>query len=44
MGNQVRHFVGYGLAQEIILIFPIELRVEAQLVFLKMGDAGFLAA
>jgi len=44
MGNQVGYFVGYGLPQEVIGVVLIQLRVEAQLVFLKVGDTGFLAA
>jgi len=44
MGNQVRHFVGDGLLEEIFTVFAVQLRIEAQQVFVQMGDTGFLPA
>jgi hypothetical protein len=43
VGNQMRHFVGHGLFQEVLAVFLVELRVEAQQVFVQMRDTGFLA-
>jgi hypothetical protein len=43
VGNQVRHFVGHGLLEEVLAVFLVELRVEAQQVFVQMRDTGFLA-
>ncbi|RMO84078.1 tRNA 2-thiocytidine biosynthesis protein TtcA [Pseudomonas syringae pv. philadelphi] len=44
MGNQVRDFVRHGLAQEIFGVLFIELRIEAQQVFVQVRDASLLAA
>ena len=43
MGNQVRYFVGDGLLEEVFAVFTVQLRVEAQQVFIQVGDAGLLA-
>ncbi|CAO3303802.1 hypothetical protein METHP14_130040 [Pseudomonas sp. P14-2025] len=44
VGNQVCHFMGHGLAQEVFLVFAVELQVEAQQILVQVGDAGFLPA
>ncbi|MNY69364.1 hypothetical protein D3C86_2072930 [compost metagenome] len=44
VGHQVRHFVGDGLAEEVFLVLAVELRIEAQLVLVQVGDAGLLPA
>ena len=44
VGNQVCHFMGHGLAQEVFLVFAVQLQVEAQQVLVQVSDAGLLAA
>ncbi|MNC61794.1 hypothetical protein D3C75_1117590 [compost metagenome] len=36
--------MGHGLAQEVFLVFAVKLQVEAQQVFVKVGNPGFLPA
>jgi hypothetical protein len=43
MGDQVRHFMRHRLAQEVLAILTIQLRVEAQLVLIEVGDTRFLS-
>ena len=43
VGNQVRHFMGHGLFQEVLAVFAIQLGVEAQQVLVQMRDTGLLA-
>jgi hypothetical protein len=42
MGDQVRDLVGDGLLEEIFGVFTVQLRVEAQQVFMQVRDTGFL--
>lgn len=42
LGKQVRHFVGYGLLQKMLMIFPVQLFVEAQQITLQIGDSRLL--
>jgi hypothetical protein len=42
MGDQVRDLVGDGLLEEIFGVFTVQLRVEAQQVFVQVRDTGFL--
>jgi len=44
MSDQVRDFVGHGLLEEVFGVFPVQLWIEAQLVFVQMRDTGFLPA
>jgi hypothetical protein len=44
VGDQVRHFMGHGLAQEVFAVFAVQLRIEAQHVFVQMRDTGLLAS
>lgn len=41
VGHQVRHFVGNGLAQEVLLVFPVELQVEAQQFSCRWATPAF---
>ena len=43
VGDQVRHFVGHGLLEEVRGVLPVQLQVEAQQVLVQVGDPGFLA-
>ena len=43
VGNQMRHFVGHGLFQEMLGVFAVQLWIETQQVFVQMRDTGFLA-
>lgn len=42
--NQVRDFVCHGLLQEMVSIFLVKLRVEAQPILVQMRDARFLTS
>lgn len=44
VGDQVRDFVRHRLAQKVFGVFLIQLRVEAQQVFMQMGNASLLTA
>ena len=43
MGDQVRDLVGHGLLEEVFAVFPVQLRIETQQVFMQMRDASLLA-
>jgi hypothetical protein len=43
VGDQVRDFVGHGLFEKIFAVFPVQLRIETQQIFVQMRDASFLA-
>ncbi len=43
VGNQVRHFMGHGLLEEMLAVFTVQLWVEAQQVLVQMRDTGLLA-
>jgi hypothetical protein len=43
VGNQVRHFMGHRLFQEMLAVFTVQLGVEAQQVLVQMRDTGLLA-
>ena len=44
MGDQVRDFVGYGLFEEVVAVFAVQLWIEAQQVFMQVRHTGLLAA
>ncbi|MNN12592.1 hypothetical protein D3C81_1255880 [compost metagenome] len=44
VGDQVRHLVGHGLAQEMLAVFPVQLGIEAQAVLAQVRDSGLEAA
>ncbi len=44
MGDQVCDFMGHGLLEKVLGVFPVQLRVEAQQVLVQMRDTGFLPA
>jgi hypothetical protein len=43
MGDQMRHLMSHGLAQEIFAVFAVQLRIEAEQVFMQVRDTGLLA-
>ena len=43
MGDQVSDLVRHRLLEEVFAVFPVQLRVEAQLVFRQVSHAGFLS-
>ena len=44
MGDQVRDFVGYGLFEEVVAVFAVQLWIEAQQVFMQVRHTGLLPA
>ncbi|EKG32840.1 hypothetical protein Pav631_1685 [Pseudomonas avellanae BPIC 631] len=44
MSDQVRDFVRNRLAQEVLGVFMVQLRVEAQQVLVQVRDTGLLTA
>ena len=42
VGNQVGHFMGDSLFQEVFTVFHVQLQVEAQQVLMQMCHAGLL--
>ncbi|MCY1179303.1 hypothetical protein D9M73_196970 [compost metagenome] len=44
VGDQVGDFVGDGLLEEMLAVLAVQLRVEAQQVFLQVRDPGLLPA
>ena len=44
MGDHVGDFVRHRLAQEVFLVGPVQLQVEAQIVFRQVRDTGLLPA
>jgi hypothetical protein len=43
VSDQVCHFVGHGLFQEVLAVLSVQLWVETQQVLVQMRDTGFLA-
>ena len=44
VGDHVGDFVRHRLAQEVLMVVPVQLQVEAQLVLRQVGDARLLPA